>query len=248
LVWDIQQLSGLRPMVEAVDPPDRRPILLGEIDRFEDSVAPALGKLRPVIDAVHAAGGIYIADEVQPGFARTGESMWGFQRHGIAPDLVVMGKPMGTACRSQAWPPAPSEPQAGEQRHARQDTYMANRLAGITIDCADPARLASFWSALLDIAVTGEHGDDAGWATVGSRLDHRPRLTFQRVPEPRTAKVRIHLDIQVDDIGAARQQVEDLGGRWSGERHDYDDGIVMVMHDPENHEFCLVQYYDSAPA
>jgi hypothetical protein len=50
------------------------------------------------------------------------------------------------------------------------------------------------------------------------------------VPEPRTAKVRIHLDIQVDDIGAARQQVEDLRGRWSGERHDYDDGIVMVMH------------------
>ena len=38
---------------------------------------------------------------------------------------------------------------------------MANRLAGITIDCADPARLASFWSALLDVAVTGEHGDDA---------------------------------------------------------------------------------------
>jgi 4-aminobutyrate aminotransferase-like enzyme len=44
---------------------------------------------------VHAAGGIYIADEVQPGFARTGDSMWGFQRNGITPDLVVMGKPMG---------------------------------------------------------------------------------------------------------------------------------------------------------
>jgi 4-aminobutyrate aminotransferase-like enzyme len=53
------------------------------------------GFLRPVIDAVHAAGGIYIADEVQPGFARTGDAMWGFQRHGITPDLVVMGKPMG---------------------------------------------------------------------------------------------------------------------------------------------------------
>jgi predicted enzyme related to lactoylglutathione lyase len=47
---------------------------------------------------------------------------------------------------------------------------------------------------------------------------------------------------------APRQQVEDLGGRLSGERHDYDDGIVMVMYDPENNEFCLVQYYDSAPA
>jgi 4-aminobutyrate aminotransferase-like enzyme len=54
-----------------------------------------VGFLRPVIDAVHDAGGLYIADEVQPGFARTGEAMWGFQRHGIVPDLVVMGKPMG---------------------------------------------------------------------------------------------------------------------------------------------------------
>ncbi len=53
------------------------------------------GFLRPVVDAVHGAGGLYIADEVQPGFARTGEAMWGFQRHGIVPDLVVMGKPMG---------------------------------------------------------------------------------------------------------------------------------------------------------
>jgi 4-aminobutyrate aminotransferase-like enzyme len=53
------------------------------------------GFLRPVIDAVHDAGGLYIADEVQPGFGRTGDAMWCFQRHGIVPDLVVMGKPMG---------------------------------------------------------------------------------------------------------------------------------------------------------
>jgi hydroxylysine kinase len=46
VVWDIQRASGLRPMVGAVDPPDRRRILLGEIDRFEDSIAPALAKLR----------------------------------------------------------------------------------------------------------------------------------------------------------------------------------------------------------
>jgi 4-aminobutyrate aminotransferase-like enzyme len=44
---------------------------------------------------VHAAGGLFIADEVQPGFGRLGETMWGFQRHGIAPDLITMGKPMG---------------------------------------------------------------------------------------------------------------------------------------------------------
>jgi predicted enzyme related to lactoylglutathione lyase len=120
---------------------------------------------------------------------------------------------------------------------------MANRLSGITIDCEDPARLATFWSALLDVAVSGEHGDDTGWATVGSRHNDQPRLTFQQVAEPKTGKVRIHLDIQVDEIDTARIQVERLGGRWSGERHDYDEGVVVVMRDPEEHEFCLVQYY-----
>jgi 4-aminobutyrate aminotransferase-like enzyme len=53
------------------------------------------GFLRPIIEEVHAAGGLYIADEVQPGFGRTGEEWWGFQRHGVVPDIVTMGKPMG---------------------------------------------------------------------------------------------------------------------------------------------------------
>lgn len=51
--------------------------------------------LKPVIDVVHKAGGIFISDEVQCGFARTGEKMWGYQRHGIDPDIVTLGKPMG---------------------------------------------------------------------------------------------------------------------------------------------------------
>ncbi|MDQ0923736.1 4-aminobutyrate aminotransferase-like enzyme [Pseudarthrobacter sp. W1I19] len=53
------------------------------------------GFLRPIIEEVHAAGGLYIADEVQPGFGRTGAEWWGFQRHGIVPDIVTIGKPMG---------------------------------------------------------------------------------------------------------------------------------------------------------
>ncbi|WP_105404670.1 MULTISPECIES: aspartate aminotransferase family protein [Neorhizobium] len=47
------------------------------------------------VAAVRDAGGLVIADEVQPGFGRTGEHMWGFERHGIVPDLVTLGKPMG---------------------------------------------------------------------------------------------------------------------------------------------------------
>ncbi|WP_307820348.1 aspartate aminotransferase family protein [Rhodococcoides fascians] len=51
--------------------------------------------LKPAADVVHAAGGLLIADEVQPGFGRLGASMWGFERHGLMPDIVTMGKPMG---------------------------------------------------------------------------------------------------------------------------------------------------------
>ncbi|WP_227751828.1 aspartate aminotransferase family protein [Tabrizicola oligotrophica] len=53
------------------------------------------GFLAPAVAAIRAAGGLFIADEVQPGFGRTGAAMWGFQRHGLLPDMVSLGKPMG---------------------------------------------------------------------------------------------------------------------------------------------------------
>lgn len=51
--------------------------------------------LAAVHEVVHQAGGLFIADEVQAGFGRTGTDWWAFQRYGITPDLVVLGKPMG---------------------------------------------------------------------------------------------------------------------------------------------------------
>lgn len=118
---------------------------------------------------------------------------------------------------------------------------MANRWGGITIDCADPASLAKFWSILLGRPVSAEH-NGPGWATVGSRLDELPRPTFQRVPEAKNGKVRLHID-------AGRAQVEQLGGQWTGQRYDYPgEGVVIVMTDPESHEFCLVQYFQPASA
>ena len=53
------------------------------------------GFLAPAVAAIRAAGGVLIADEVQPGFGRTGAAMWGFQRHDVLPDMVSLGKPMG---------------------------------------------------------------------------------------------------------------------------------------------------------
>ncbi len=53
------------------------------------------GFLAEAVQVVRDAGGLFIADEVQPGFGRTGNAMWGFMRHGVEPDMVTIGKPMG---------------------------------------------------------------------------------------------------------------------------------------------------------
>lgn len=82
---DRMRADGIRPAA-----------LLADSIFSSDGVFPhPAGYLRELVDAVHAAGAVYIADEVQPGFARTGDAMWGFQRHGIVPDMVTAGKAMG---------------------------------------------------------------------------------------------------------------------------------------------------------
>jgi predicted enzyme related to lactoylglutathione lyase len=78
---------------------------------------------------------------------------------------------------------------------------------------------------------------------LGQRGDPQPRLAFQPVTEPSQGKVRVHLDITVEDIDEAVALVTTLGGRFTGEEHRHDEGVVVVMADPEGHEFCLVQYY-----
>jgi len=117
---------------------------------------------------------------------------------------------------------------------------VANVWSGVTLDCLDPHRVAQFWSALLG-RKPGPSPD--GWVYLGERSDAQPRLVFQPVSEPKMGKVRIHLDVTVDDIDESVELVKTLGGRFTGERHDYDEGVVIVMADPEDHQFCLVQYY-----
>ena len=70
-------------------------LLVDTIFGSDGAIADPAGFLKGAVDAIQQAGGFFIADEVQPGFGRTGAAMWGFQRHGIVPDFVTMGKPMG---------------------------------------------------------------------------------------------------------------------------------------------------------
>ncbi|SFJ77343.1 4-aminobutyrate aminotransferase [Bosea sp. OK403] len=89
------------------------------------------GFIAGAVAAVREAGGLFIADEVQPGFGRTGAHMWGFERHGIAPDLATLGKPMGNGF--------PIGAVVG--RHAAMDRFGAtarysNTFAGNTVGIA----------------------------------------------------------------------------------------------------------------
>jgi 4-aminobutyrate aminotransferase-like enzyme len=77
--------SGIKPCA----------LLLDTIFTSDGVAADPAGFLAPAVETIRAAGGIVIADEVQPGFGRTGSGMWCFARHGIIPDMVTMGKPMG---------------------------------------------------------------------------------------------------------------------------------------------------------
>lgn len=119
-------------------------------------------------------------------------------------------------------------------------SLMSGVVSAITIDCVAPERLAAFWGALL-----GREEVPAlpGWRELGNHGDAAMRINFQPVPEPKLGKTRIHLDVTVDDIDEGIRAVLRLGGRETAERHDYDEGVVVVMGDPEGNEFCLVQYY-----
>ena len=59
-----------------------------------DGVIPAIKGLADAVAATRERGALFIADEVQPGFGRLGHGMWGFDRYGVSPDLVTVGKPM----------------------------------------------------------------------------------------------------------------------------------------------------------
>ena len=138
----------------------------------------------------------------------------------------------------------------------------------ITFDCADPAALAGFWAEVLGYRLQDPPGDFDTWDQALDAMGvpperrndasalvdpdgTRPRLFFQRVPEHKTAKNRVHLDVRAADgqQGEDRMAVlEAEAGRLVAlgasrlERHDPDPPLGsghIVMADPEGNEFCL---------
>lgn len=110
-------------------------------------------------------------------------------------------------------------------------------LAEITIDCRDTSRVSTFWSAMLGAPLRVPLD---GWFRLGPLTEGGPVLNFQPVPEVKQGKARLHLDLLTNDLNAAVVTVQRLGGRSLHERHEYDEGTVVIMADPEGNEFCLV--------
>ncbi|MGW6586502.1 VOC family protein [Streptomyces globisporus] len=125
---------------------------------------------------------------------------------------------------------------------------MAGKFTELAIDCAAPLPLARFWCAVLDYEVRGvEEGEEV--VTIGppSAPEGKdrpgpvaPALTFARVPEGKTVKNRLHIDINPADreqgeeverllaLGARRADVGQGGASW------------VVLTDPEGNEFCVL--------
>jgi predicted enzyme related to lactoylglutathione lyase len=113
------------------------------------------------------------------------------------------------------------------------------RVQQIVVDCREPARLVRFWAALLG----GEPVDRAlNWSHV--EPPDSPRMAFQPVPESKSVKNRLHLDVDVPDIEAAAAQAVDLGATRVGTVVTDESGSFQVMADPEGNEFCFVRPAD----
>jgi predicted enzyme related to lactoylglutathione lyase len=112
------------------------------------------------------------------------------------------------------------------------------RFLFVTVDAQDPARLAAFWAAVLDTTIDMAM-DEERFIFLKS-IDGLPVLCFQRVPEPKAGKNRLHLDLEVEDLDAAAEGIVALGGsRVSETDRRLDSFAWRTMADPEGNEFDI---------
>jgi len=121
---------------------------------------------------------------------------------------------------------------------------MSLGIAAITFDCEDAAALAAFWSAALERPVDpGAEETGIFFASIG-RSDPqpgKPTLMFIKVPEPKTVKNRVHLDLDASDRAAEVDRLVELGATVV---HDKDEWGVRwtTLLDPEGNEFCVAAH------
>lgn len=137
----------------------------------------------------------------------------------------------------------------------------------VVIDCANPAELAEFWADALGYVVEPPPPGFATWEafaeSIGIPSDQwdrlaavvdpereRPRVLFQKVPEPKAIKNRVHLDLDAapgtprgsaERRAGVRRRADELTARGARLLREVDEpaGWCLVMADPEGNEFCL---------
>lgn len=109
----------------------------------------------------------------------------------------------------------------------------------LVIDANDPERLTTFWCAMLGVEVDSSIGD--GQFVVLAPTKDGLTVGFQRVPEHKAGKNRVHLDLVVEDLDAATEEIEALGGRWlePDTTRDLEGFQWRIMADPEGNEFDI---------
>jgi predicted enzyme related to lactoylglutathione lyase len=119
---------------------------------------------------------------------------------------------------------------------------MSLRIASITFDCDDTRAVAQFWSDVLGRPV--DEGGSEYFCSIGREAhgDASPTLFFLKVPEPKTAKNRCHLDLQAasrDDVHAEVARLEALGAKVIRTPQEEFGAYWSTLQDPEGNEFCI---------
>jgi glyoxalase superfamily protein len=118
---------------------------------------------------------------------------------------------------------------------------MSIRLAAITVDCGDALAVARFWSAALDRTLAADPAPSEDIALIGDLGDAAPAAPnwlFCKVPEGKTAKNRMHVDMVAADRPAEVARLVDLGATRVADKDEWGH-VWTVLQDPEGNEFCV---------
>jgi predicted enzyme related to lactoylglutathione lyase len=116
---------------------------------------------------------------------------------------------------------------------------MTLRLANVVVDCDDVLTVARFWSTALRRPLDPD--PNPYFTTIGrTEPPDEVRWFFAKVPEPRTAKNRVHVDLVADDAPAEVERLLSLGATKLAEKAEHGQSWT-VLQDPEGNEFCLAQ-------
>jgi len=176
-------------------------LIVDTIFSSDGVIADPPGFLKTAVASIRDDGGIFVADEVQPGFGRTGDAMWGFLRHGLVPDLVTIGKPMGNGYPMAGLIARP-EILAEFGKNARYfNTFGGNPVA------------AAAGQAVLDVIST--NGLVSNSRTVGALLQAGIRKlaeTSTVLGRVRGAGLFVGVDIMVDGRPSAKLAAQIVNG------------------------------------